>query len=476
MPDEKINLCLENLTQAYRGKVLTPEEVVNFIYGEIETDGAQGVWTHLIPKDQVLERAKFLETVDSTVTDEMPLWGIPFSVKDCIDIKGYPTSAACPGFSYTAENTNPVVQKILDAGGILVGKTNLDQFATGLVGIRTGFDVPYNPFDPAYIPGGSSSGAAVSVSLGLVSFAIGTDTGGSGRVPAAFNNIVGLKPTRGLLSTTHTVHACRSLDCISIFALTASDACYVFDLVNQYDSSNPLSRSLGSPPERLAGFSEGQEFCFGVPKKAQRSFFGNNDVERLFEDAIETLCNLGGTCLEIDYEPFLEANELLFNGSWVAERYNSVGKFIESNPEAIHPITHNIISSAKEIRAGQAFEDLYQREKLKKAVQPLWESIDMLMVPTTGTIYKIQEVIENPLHLNSTLGYYTNFVNLLDLAAIAVPNGFQNTGLPAGVTLISLPFTEAFLANVGQLFHRKRVSRLGATEWEFISSRFDHPL
>lgn len=471
MSDKKINLCLDSLIQDYQDGIFLPGAIVNFIYSEIDAQGEQGVWTYLVPKEQVLERINFLEAIGPGLRNRMPLWGIPFSVKDCIDIKGFPTSAACPGFSYIAEDTNPVVQKILDAGGIFIGKTNLDQFATGLVGIRTGFEIPCNPFDADYIPGGSSSGAAVSVSRGLVSFAVGTDTGGSGRVPAGFNNIVGLKPTRGLLSTTHTVHACRTLDCLSIFALTASDAFYVFNVVNQYDSSNPLSRPYSAPPQKLANFVEGQEFYFGVPNQTQREFFGNEDMEKLFEEAIEKLCSLGGICAEIDYSPFIETNDLLFNGSWVSERYNSVGKFIESNLEAVHPITGKIILSAREIKASQVFEEFYKLEAIKRKMLPLWEGIDLLMVPTTGTIYKIKEIEENPMQLNFTLGYYTNFVNLLDLAAVAVPNGFQSTGLPAGITLISLPFTEKFLTGIGQLFHHQRVKKLGATEWELATAK-----
>jgi allophanate hydrolase len=471
MLNKTINLCLESLIQSYQDNLFAPKAVVDFIYTKIKDQGERGVWTYLVPKDQVLERVNLIEALGPEERSRMPLWGVPFSVKDCIDIKGIPTSAACPDFSYIPENTNPVVQKILDAGGILIGKTNLDQFATGLVGIRTGFEVPCNPFDADYIPGGSSSGAAVSVSLGLVSFAVGTDTGGSGRVPAGFNNIVGLKPTRGLLSTTYTVHACRSLDCLSIFALTASDALDVFNIVQWYDSNNPLSRPNSDPPARLANFTKGQAFCFGVPKPSQRAFFGNVEVERLFDEAIEALCDLGGTCIEIDYSPFLAANELLFSGSWVAERYNSVGKFIEDNPDSVYPVTRKIIMSANEIKACQAFDEIYLLEQLKRKVYPLWDQIDILMVPTTGTIYKIKDVEENPLQLNSTLGYYTNFVNLLDLAAIAVPNGFQSTGLPTGVTLVSLPFTEKFLTGVGQLFHAQRVKKLGATEWEFDTAK-----
>ncbi|MEL7227091.1 MAG: allophanate hydrolase, partial [Cyanobacteria bacterium J06576_12] len=383
-------------------------------------------------------RAQFIEnSTDKT----LPLWGIPFSVKDCIDVAGLPTSAGCPGFVYTATHTNPTVQNLLDAGAILIGKTNLDQFATGLVGIRTGYTVPHNAFSKEHIPGGSSSGSALSVAVGLVSFSLGTDTGGSGRVPAGFNNIVGLKPTKGVLSTAHTVEACKTLDCLSIFALTAEDAYAVFEIAQSYDPAHPFSRSMGEPSSRLSSYQPKQSFRFGVPRPAQRAFFGNADVEKLYECAIATLIAMGGTCKEIDYGPFLEANELLFNGPWVAERYASVGSFVGTKPEAVFPITREILSKAKKINAAEAFEGLYAVEKLKRKSQSLWNEIDVLAVPTTGTIYRIDEVEAEPLKLNANLGYYTNFVNLLDLCAIAIPNGFQTNGLPSGITLISQPYS-----------------------------------
>ncbi|MEL7354313.1 MAG: amidase family protein [Cyanobacteria bacterium P01_A01_bin.116] len=340
----------------------------------------------------------------------------------------------------------------------------LDQVATSLVGIRTGYTVPHNAFSKDYISGGSSSGSALSVAVGLVSFSLGTDTGGSGRVPAGFNNIVGLKPTKGLLSTAHTVEACKTLDCISIFALTAEDAQRVFETAQSYDPAHPFSRSMGEPSPRLRDYTPKQAFRFGVPRPGQRAFFGNGDVAGLYEGAIATLVEMGGTCQEIDYAPFLEANELLFNGPWVAERYASVGGFVENNPEAVFPITREILSKAGKISAVEAFEGLYAVEALKRKSQPLWDEMDFLVVPTTGTIYRIDEVVAEPLRLNANLGYYTNFVNLLDLCGIALPNGFQSNGLPSGVTLIAPPYSEPYLTKVGEAFHtiRGSNSQLGA--------------
>ncbi|MEM9162719.1 MAG: allophanate hydrolase [Cyanobacteria bacterium P01_F01_bin.4] len=457
-----IPFTLPSLRQQYATGACSPKDVVEAIIADLDARGDDGIWTYTLSPDRLRSQATDLAQIDP----QLPLWGIPFSIKDCIDVAGLPTSAGCPGFTYEAAHTNPAVQKLLAAGAILIGKTNLDQFATGLVGIRTGYTVPHNAFSKDYIPGGSSSGAALSVANGLVSFAIGTDTGGSGRVPAGFNNIVGLKPTRGLLSTSHTVEACKTLDCLSIFALTAKDTQTVFEVAQGFDSTNPYSRPGGKPSDRLSTYQAHQPFRFGVPRPDQRAFFGNADVAARYDDAIATLTRLGGTCVEIDYGPFLQANELLFNGPWVAERYASVGKFVEANPEAVFPITREILLKAKEITAADAFAGLYAVEALKRTIQPLWEDIDCLVVPTTGTAYRIDQIEADPLRLNANLGYYTNFVNLLDLSAIALPNGFQSNGIPSGVTFIAPPYSETYLTGLGSAFHPACNEQLGATSFK----------
>ena len=297
----------------------------------------------------------------------------------------------------------------------------------------------------------------------LGGFVIGTDIGGSGRVLAGCNNIVGLKSIRGLFSTRHTVEACRSLDCLSIFSLTARDAQTVMDITQGYDLANPFSRPASVPPAHLRAYQVNQPFRFGVPRPDQRDFFGNTDVEARYNNAIKTLTDLGGTCIEIDYEPFLQANNLLFNGPWVAERYVSVGAFVEANSDNVFPITREIILKAKDITAPQTFAGLYAVETLKRKIQPLWQEIDCLMVPTTGTIYRIEEIEAEPLRLNSNLGYYTNFVNLLDLSAIAIPNGFQSNGIPTGITFIAPPYCENYLVGLGSAFHHACNDQLGAT-------------
>lgn len=456
-----ILLSIPSVTNLYHTQQLTPTAVVHWIFEQISQCAMKGIWTYLVPHKEAIARAEKLEQLSIEARAQMPLWGIPFSVKDCIDIADTPTSAGCPDFAYQAQHTNPAIAKLLAAGAILIGKTNLDQFATGLVGIRTGYDVPHNAFVKDYIPGGSSSGSALSVAMGFVSFSMGTDTGGSGRVPAGFNNIVGLKPTRGLLSKSHMIDACRTLDCVSVFALTAEDSLQVVQIAKGFHPDDPFSRREACPPAHLDDYQAGQSFRFGVPEKQHRNFFGNTDVEAAFNQAVETLKSLGGQCQEINYEPFLEANDLLFKGPWVAERYVSVGKFVEANPDSIFPITRDIILNAKKLLATETFAGFYAIAALKRKLDPLWDTIDVFIVPTTGTAYKISEVTDNPIELNSNLGYYTNFVNLLDLAAIAVPNGFQTNGVPTGITMISQPFTETYLVKLGAMFHQCRAKKLG---------------
>ena len=464
--DLNFPLTISSLHQSYAQGSLTPVQVVKAILSALEQRGDDGIWIFTTPETELIERAMTLMTMSDSQRSQLPLWGIPFSIKDCIDVAGQPTSAGCPGFTYTAKHTNPAVQKLLDAGAILIGKTNLDQFATGLVGVRTGYTVPRNAFSAHYISGGSSSGAALSVAKGLVSFAIGTDTGGSGRVPAGYNNIVGLKPTKGLLSTRHMVAACRTLDCLSVFALTATDAEHVFKVAQGFDQANPYSRPGPVSSVPLKTYEPKQSFRFGVPRADQRAFFGNTDVKAQYEAAIKALTRLGGTCIDVDYEPFLETNALLFNGPWVAERYVSVGDFVDQDPKSVFPVVREIILNAKQLTAAAAFEGLYALEQLKRTVQSLWDDIDCLVVPTTGTTYRLDEIESAPVKRNSDMGYYTNFVNLLDLSAIAVPNGFQSNGIPTGITFIAPPHHEHYLVGLGDTFHSARNTRLGATAFK----------
>ena len=413
------------------------------IFDAIDADGLHPVWIALADRDEAVRRARGVDPA-------LPLAGVPFAVKDNIDVAGMPTTAGCPAYSYMPERTAPVVQRLLDAGAILIGKTNLDQFATGLVGVRSPYGACSSVFDSRYISGGSSSGSAVAVAKGLVAFALGTDTAGSGRVPAAFNDIVGLKPTRGLLSTTGVVPACRSLDCVSIFAGSAAGAERVWRVAQGFDAADPFSRTAGAGAG-AAPWLPGA-FRFGVPRDEELAFFGDDESPRLFRTAIARLEAAGGTRVMIDFAPFREAAALLYSGPWVAERYAAVGEFVESHVDDVHPVVGSIVRRAAEKSAAEAYRGLYRLEALKRAAAPAWTGIDVMLLPTAGTIYTKDAVEADPIQLNTNLGYYTNFVNLMDLAAVAVPGGFRRDGLPFGVSLIGPAFSDAALLALASRF------------------------
>jgi allophanate hydrolase len=403
------------------------------------------VWISLADRAATLARAR---DIDPT----LPLAGVPFAVKDNIDVAGMPTTAGCPAYAYVPTRTASVAQRLLDAGAVLIGKTNLDQFATGLVGVRSPYGACSSVFDDRYISGGSSSGSAVAVATGLVAFALGTDTAGSGRVPAAFNNLVGLKPTRGLLSTSGVVPACRSLDCVSIFAADTATAERVWRVAQCFDASDPFSRTA-APGDGAAPWLGGS-FRFGVPRDEQLAFFGDDQSPALYRAAIERLESIGGRCVTIDFAPFRDAAALLYSGPWVAERYAAIGEFVNLNLEAVHPVVGKIVRGAASKTAVDAYRGLYHLEALKRAAATQWASIDVMLLPTAGTIYTKEAVEADPIQLNTNLGYYTNFVNLMDLAAVAVPAGFRDDGLPFGVSLIGAAFSDAALLTLASRFVR----------------------
>src|SRR5262245_40401771 len=456
------SLDLGTLGHRLRAGELRPRDMVAGVLQRITARGDDKVWIHRASREALEGRAEALERRGP---DALPLYGIPFAVKDNIDAAGHPTTAACPDYAYTPAEPAPVVQKLVDSGAILIGKTNLDQFATGLVGTRSPYGAVANAFDARYVSGGSSSGSGVAVAAGLVSFSLGTDTAGSGRVPAAFNNIVGLKPTRGALSTRGVVPACRSLDCVSIFALTAGDAEAVFAVARGFDAGDPFSRRA-APARAIPEWGAGCRF--GVPRAAELEFFGNREAERLFHAAVAELERLGGQRVEIDFAPFLETARLLYGGPWVAERYVAIRAFFDRNPDLLFPGTRGSIGGATRFRAAKhsaagGFAAAYRLEALRRKPEPVWEAIDVLVTPTAGTIYTIAEVNADPIRLNTNLGTYTNYMNLLDLSAIAVPAGFQPDGLPFGITLAAPAFADEALCALGDAIHRRLVQRLGAT-------------
>lgn len=456
MTRHDLSFGIAQLRRYYRDGALTPVDLVELVQSRVAGDDPHRIWITRLTREQMLVYARAL---DGRRVDDLPLYGIPFAIKDNIDLAGVPTTAACPAYAYTPARSARVVQRLIDAGAIPVGKTNLDQFATGLVGVRSPYGACRNSFDPDYIAGGSSSGSAVAVALGLVSFALGTDTAGSGRVPAAFNNLVGLKPTRGLLSTTGVVPACRTLDCVSVFALTASDVDSVFGVAADFDPQDPFARRAQTPQKPIPPSA----FRFGVPRSSQLEFFGNDDGRRLFDAAVTHLESLGGVRVEIDLEPFLAAARLLYEGPWLAERHVAVQPMIETNPEALHPVTRAIISQGNRFSATDTFSALYRLAELKRQSEKVWEAVDLVVTPTAGTIYRVAEVEADPIRLNANLGYYTNFMNLLDLCAVAVPAGMQNNGLPFGVSLFAPAFSDASLLALAGRWQQVLGLSLGAT-------------
>jgi allophanate hydrolase len=375
--------------------------------------------------------------------ESLPLAGVPFAVKDNLDVAGLPTTAACPAFAYAPEESAAVVQRLQAAGAIVLGKTNLDQFATGLVGTRSPHGAAGCVYNRAYVSGGSSSGSAVAVAAGLVPFALGTDTAGSGRVPAAFNGLVGFKPTKGRWSTRGLVPACRSLDCVTVFAADAADAALVDSVAAAFDPEDSYSRR--EPP---VGPDFGPRFRFGVPKPSQRQFFGDAESPVLFAAAIDRLAAAGGTPVEVDIAPLLEAAKLLYSGPWVAERTAAMAGLLASNPAAIHPVVRAILQFGAGVSGIDAFRGQYALQDFARRAEALWDETEVLLLPTAPTIYRIDEVLAEPVALNSNLGLYTNFVNLLDMSAVAAPAGWRANQTGFGVTLVGPAWADRALLHL----------------------------
>jgi len=459
MTTNPISLSLGALQQAYRTGSLTPLQVVEQVVTAIGED-PHSAWIHRIDAASLRARAQALM---DRGPEGLPLWGIPFAIKDNIDLAGVPTTAACPAYAYTPETSAFVVQRLLDAGAIAIGKTNLDQFATGLNGTRSPYGACRNAFNPDYVSGGSSAGSAVSVALGHVSFSLGTDTAGSGRVPAGFNNLVGLKPSLGLLSTSGVVPACRSLDVVSIFALTADDAQQVFSVAHGLDAQDAYAR-----PAQPHGFDFGraEHPRLGVPRVDQLQFLGNAGYAQCFEEARTHALALGAELVEIDFEPFFETARLLYEGPWVAERYQAIRAFIDAQPDAVFPVTREITLGGAKPLAADAFAAQYRLRALAKRCAAVWASIDCMLLPTSPTIHSIATMLAEPIARNSDFGTYTNFVNLLDYAAIAVPAGFRADGLPFGVTFVAPAHQDQPLLHLAQRWQhalRGQAATLGAT-------------
>ena len=454
---KRIDLSIGSLRAAYLDGELGVRDVIEHVRARIQEHESNPIWITVLD-DQQLQ--VYLENLQGESPDTKPLYGIPFAIKDNIDLADVPTTAACAEYAYTPATSAFVVQRLIDAGAIPVGKTNLDQFATGLVGTRSPYGIVRNAFNESFIAGGSSSGSAVAVALGQVSFSLGTDTAGSGRVPAAFNNIVGLKPTRGRLSTSGVVPACRSLDCVNVFALNPDDTETVFSVVDSYDAEDSYARE-----KQVSTKVFHEPLSIGVPQPGQLAFFGNEEYRECFKVLIASLRQPGHDIVEINFDPFKQAADMLYQGPWVAERYAAIEAFIESHAEALHPVTRQIIEPAKNYDAVTSFKYQYALQALKRQADTILEEVDLICMPTAGTHYRIEEIEKEAISYNSNLGYYTNFMNLLDYAALAIPGGFTRSKMPFGITLFSAAHTDAQLLEAAGQLLPDGLARTGATDF-----------
>jgi allophanate hydrolase len=455
-------MTIDALQQAYRSGKLNAQTFLKEKLQAAKND-LNNVWLATVSESQLQE---MLTTLSTKSMDELPLYGVPFAIKDNIDLSLLPTTAGCAAYAYQPEQSAQVVQLLMQAGAIPLGKTNLDQFATGLVGVRSPWGAVKNSVNPEYISGGSSSGSGVAVAKGQVSFALGTDTAGSGRVPAALNNIVGLKATKGLLSCTGVVPACKSLDCVTLFANTVDELNQLLNISAQLDKNDCYSRA--NRFDNNAAYYQAENSLsglkIGLPANTQLEFFADSSAQALFEKNIDLLKNAGAQIITIDFQPFLEAAKLLYEGPWVAERYAGIEDFFNKDAKRCLPVIETIIGGAEKYSAVDTFKAIYRLQAYKVECDAILAEVDCILTPTTGTTYTIAQVEAEPIKLNSNLGYYTNFMNLLDYAAIALPAGFLETGLPFGITLFGPAFSDRLLLSAGAQLQQLAGLTLGATD------------
>ena len=418
---------ISDLAEAYRTGATTPDAVCARILSAIGDRGEDGVWISVAALPDLLARCAELGATPGA--GSLPLFGIPFGVKDSIDVAGWPTTLACPDYAYVAEDSAPVITALLDAGAILIGKTNLDQFATGLNGTRTPYPIPHSVYGDDLISGGSSSGSALAVALGDVPFAVATDTAGSGRVPPALNGVIGFKPSRGLISTVGLVPACRSLDCISLIAGTVDDLTTVFDLVAGRDGRDPWSR------ERVHRTVAPDTVVVGLPPMGELEFF-DDDAMAAAHARARAGWSAEFSVRPVPLRPFNDAGELLYAGPWVAERYLEFGDFLAGHPDSVLPVVAKIIGGGAGYTAVDVFRAQYRLTELKAIVAEIFETADVIVLPTIGTTFTVDEVLADPVVTNTTLGHYTHSGNLLDLCAVAVPAGLTSDGRPASCMVL----------------------------------------
>ncbi|TCT06673.1 allophanate hydrolase [Aquabacter spiritensis] len=448
--DPGMRLEIGALGRAYRARTLTPAAIIELVYARIAARGEDGVWNHLVPKETALAQAAALGEIPQ---DAGPLWGIPCAIKDNLDVPGLPTTSGLAVSRYIAETTGPAISRLIAGGAIVIGKTSMDQFALGLVGVRTERPSASCVFNPDFIPGGSSAGSGVAVAAGLVAFSLGNDAAGSGRVPAALNNIVGIKPTPGLISNRAVSGGgvVRSIETISVFALSCADGMTVFREMAGYDDADAFSRPQADTVD-LAIAPIPERFAFGVPMAAQRDFHGDADAAALFDAAIARLTAMGGTPVEIDFALLNEAQAILYDGPWIAERTTWLAPKLERYGSQLHPVTRTILESGNQYSARDLFRAQHRLAEIRQYVRRLFREISVLVVPSTPTTFTKAQVEADPIALNSKLGIYTNFVNLLGMCGVAVPNGFRSDGLPQGITFLALELQDAVVASFGDAY------------------------
>jgi len=445
---------LSALREAYAAGT-SPVDVIDEILARLDAVNDPGIFIHLCDRESLHAQAAALGTYDP----DMPLWGIPFAAKDNIDVAGIETTAGCPAYAYTPDKDAFVIAKLRAAGALMIGKTNLDQFATGLVGVRTPYGAPLNAVDPKIVPGGSSGGSGVIVGHGIVTFSLGTDTAGSGRVPAALNNIVGLKPTLGALSAGGVVPACRSTETVSIFALTVDDAYAAFAVARGFDAADAYTKPLQHEPLTAPT----KPLRIGVPDAATIEFCGDTVQKAAFDRDVALLKADGAEIAYINFEPLYAIARMLYEGAWVAERYTVIEDLLKSDPDAIHPVTRQIITHAESMSAADAFRGMYRLADLKRAAEPMLDGLDLLCVPTIPTFYSVADLEADPVTPNSNNGIYTNFVNLLNMCGIAVPTAPRSDGRPGSVTFLASAGQDALVAAVARGFEADCARNMGAT-------------
>jgi allophanate hydrolase len=446
---KKIDLSLDALKKNYRAGI-HPSDIIRACIQLIHLENDRNAWIYVEAERQLIEKCDELE-IRRARGDDLPLYGIPFGVKDNIDVAYMPTSAACSEFTYMPKRSSRAVELLLAKGAICVGKTNLDQFATGLSGARSPFGACSSVHNADYISGGSSSGSAVAVAAGHVSFALGTDTGGSGRIPAGFNGIVGVKPTLGRVSLRGVVPNCITLDCVSVFARNVADGTLVLEEMSGYDPEDPYSRrSAGIDAQSLKS-----SFIFGRLAAHDLAFFGMEECRDLYEKACEHLAAIGGRPIEIDFAPFKEAGKLMFEGPWIAERKSALQDFAAANPSALLDVIKAVLDVADHFSATAAFDGIHRLAQLKRITENVFSEIDAMVVPTAPRPFLLKDMLADPIRLNSQVGYYTHFAHLLDLCAVAVPNGTLLNGVPMGVTLLAPAWHDRILGGLASKLEKQ---------------------